>query len=65
MASKPVESGGGTTCARKLIACETIVPSPDARPNLEAEQLEEIADMEADTTHDSTNRLGQFKSNSE
>ena len=33
-------------------------------PNLEAEQLEEIADMEAATPHDSMKRLGQFKSNS-
>ena len=34
-------------------------------PNLEAEQLEEIADMEAATPHDSMKRLGQFKPNSE
>ena len=50
---------------RKLIICETIVLSSDVRPNLEAEQLEEIEDMEAATTHTSTNRLGQFKSNSD
>ena len=62
MTSNPVESGGGSPeqaeQMRKLIICETIVLSPDVRPNLEAEQLEEIADMEAATTHNSTNRLG-------
>ena len=53
--SNPVESGGGlpeqAEQMRKLIISEPIVLSPDVRPNLEAEQLEEIEDMEAATTH--------------
>ena len=66
MTSNPVESGGGTPeqaahIQSLLSVKQSFSLSPDARPNLEAEQLEEIADMEAATTHTSTNRLGQFK----